>query len=248
MQIISALILFFFGAILASFTCVIAERIYTGQSWLKGRSRCNSCRRNLDSRDLVPVFSWLICKGRCRTCRAKVPAMYAAFEATLGVIFVAAYLKLGLTLDLFLFLAAVLVLAFIVIYDLRHTIVPWGSIILLALFSFAFSLVHLKSVPVIGNSLLVAFCIGAAFFLLHWLSRGRAMGLGDAPVAFSLSLLVGSAAIPGLLFSFWIGAVVGILILVLRRGGPKMGIEVPFVPFLALGYLIAFFTQWNPFL
>jgi len=25
-----------------------------------------------------------------------------------------------------------------------------------------------------------------------------------------------------------------------------MGIEVPFVPFLAAGYLLAFFTQWNP--
>ena len=40
----------------------------------------------------------------------------------------------------------------------------------------------------------------------------------------------------------------GVLILVLRRGGPRMGIEVPFVPFLAIGYLLAFFTQWNPLL
>ena len=248
MLLISALIFFFFGAVLASFTCVIAERIYTGQSWLKGRSRCNSCRRNLDARDLVPVFSWLICKGRCRTCRAKVPAVYAIFEAATGIVFVAAYLKLGLTLDLFIFLIATLVLAFIVIYDLRHTIVPWGSVLLLGFFSFIFAYLHLKNIKTLESTLFVAVVIGAAFFLLHWLSQGRAMGLGDAPVAFSLSLLVGSAAVPGLLFSFWIGGVIGVLILVMRRGGPKMGIEVPFVPFMAAGYMLAFFTQWNPFL
>ena len=75
------------------------------------------------------------------------------------------------------------------------------------------------------------------------------MGLGDAPIALGLSLLVGfGAAFSGLIFSFWIGALCGILILVLRRGGPRMGIEVPFVPFLAAGYLLAYFTQWNPFL
>ena len=35
------IVLFFLGAILASFTGVVSERVYTGQSWLKGRSRCN---------------------------------------------------------------------------------------------------------------------------------------------------------------------------------------------------------------
>jgi prepilin signal peptidase PulO-like enzyme (type II secretory pathway) len=74
------------------------------------------------------------------------------------------------------------------------------------------------------------------------------MGLGDAPVAFSLALLVGSAyAFAGLIFSFWIGALFGIGLLLARRGGPTMGIEVPFVPFLAAGFLLAYFTQWNPF-
>ena len=98
----------------------------------------------------------------------------------------------------------------------------------------------------VGTIAMVAFIIGIAFFLLHVLSGGRAMGLGDAPVAFALSILVGSSAVPGILFSFWVGGVVGVLILVFRRGGPKMGIEVPFVPFLAIGYILAFFTQWNP--
>jgi prepilin signal peptidase PulO-like enzyme (type II secretory pathway) len=72
------------------------------------------------------------------------------------------------------------------------------------------------------------------------------MGLGDTPVAFALSLLAGREAIAGVMFSFWIGAVIGILILVFRRGGPKMGIEVPFVPILAAGFLLALFSQWNP--
>ena len=26
-----------------------------------------------------------------------------------------------------------------------------------------------------------------------------------------------------------------------------MGVEVPFAPFLAAGFLLAYFTQWNPF-
>jgi prepilin signal peptidase PulO-like enzyme (type II secretory pathway) len=248
LQALFIVLFFMLGAVLASFTGVIAERIYTGQSWLTGRSRCNSCRRTLDGFDLVPVFSWLAFRGRCRTCRSRVPGSYALFEGALGATFAVSYATLGLTLALGVFLAALTVLAFVVLYDLRHTIVPWGSTLLLGALSFIFACLRAPSLQVLGQDALVAGVIGIAFFLLYALSRGRGMGLGDAPIAFSLSLLVGGAALPGLVFSFWIGAVIGIFILVLRRGGPKMGIEVPFVPFLAIGYLLAFFTQWNPFL
>ena len=248
MELLISSALFFLGAVLASFTGVISERIYTGQSWWKGRSRCNSCRRTLDALDLVPVFSWLFHRGRCRTCKSKVPAMYMLFEAVLGSLFVLSYVTLGLTIQLLVFLLVLLVLTFIVYYDLRHTIVPWGSSITLGILAICFALLRAPSLSSFGYSVMVAGIIGFAFFLLYALSKGRAMGLGDTPVAFSLSLLVGGAAVPGLLFSFWVGGVVGVLILVLRRGGPKMGIEVPFVPFLAIGYLLAFFTQWNPLL
>ncbi len=243
---LALLIFFALGAILASFTTVIAERIYTGQSWLRGRSRCNSCRRVLNALDLIPVFSLLLSRGRCRTCHSRIPMLYTYLEASLGGLFVLSYLSLGLTLSLFVFLAALVVLFFTVVYDLRHTIVPWGSVGLLGFLSAAFAALRSTNPESFGMIALVAACIGLFFFLMHALSRGRWMCLGDAPVAFALSLLVGGAAIPGLLFSFWIGAAIGILVLVMRRGGPTMGIELPFVPFLALGYLLAFFTQWNP--
>ncbi|MDQ1299565.1 MAG: leader peptidase (prepilin peptidase) / N-methyltransferase [Patescibacteria group bacterium] len=228
---------------------VIAERLNTGQSWIQGRSACNSCSRELSALDLVPVFSWLCFKGRCRTCSALIPAAYAIGEATLGSLFVLAYLKLGLSLALIMILAAFAVLAFIVMYDLRHTVVPTTASTLLIVSSLGYALLTSGGNMHLGQTLLVAGVMGFLFFMVHFLSRGRAMGLGDSPVALALSLLTGgSLAIAGLLFSFWIGAVVGIAILVSRPKGHRMGIEVPFVPFLAAGYVLAYFTQWNPLL
>jgi prepilin signal peptidase PulO-like enzyme (type II secretory pathway) len=239
--------LFVFGAILASFITVISERVYTGQSWFQGRSRCNSCRRTLTGIDLIPVLSWLVFGGRCRTCRSKVPAQYAISEVTLGALFALSYIKFGFTIVLPVFLSLLCVLLFVVLYDIRHTIVPaWSStavIILGAAVGFLMRTSLHAFLVQAGVSVAIAF----AFFLVYFLSRGRAMGLGDTPMSFGLALMSGSMAVTGVLFSFWIGAVIGIFILVMRRGGPTMGIEVPFVPFMAAGFLLALFTQWNVF-
>jgi prepilin signal peptidase PulO-like enzyme (type II secretory pathway) len=248
MQVLISAVLFGLGAIFASFTTVISERVYTGQSWLQGRSRCNSCRRTLTGIDLVPVFSWLSFGGRCRTCRSKVPGQYAVSEALLGTLFVISYIHFGLTPVLPVMLLLLCVLLFVVLYDLRHTVVPpWSSTAIIALGLLVEFLTKTSWNEFLLNVLISA-GIALGFFLLYALSRGRAMGLGDTPMALGLALMAGSNAISGLLYSFWIGALIGIGILVMRRGGPTMGIEVPFVPFLAAGFLLALFTQWNVFL
>lgn len=240
---------FFLGSIIASFTAVIAERLHTGQSWVKGRSACNSCSRELSAHDLVPVFSWLIARGRCRTCGVRIPASYTIGEAVLGTLFVLAYLKLGLSLALLVLLGLFSVLAFVVLYDLRHTVVPSIASSLLVILSATYAVLVSGGAEQLGQSLVVAGGIGLAFFLLHFASKGRLMGLGDSPIALALALMTGgSLAFAGLLFSFWIGAVIGIGILVAAPKGHRMGIEVPFVPFLAAGYVLAYFTQWNPLL
>lgn len=234
------------GAVLASFLGVIAERVQTGGSWVSGRSACNSCAAPLRARDLVPVLSWLSARGRCRSCGSRVPVAYVLGEATLGSLFALAYLRLGLVPELTVFLLALCTLFFTVLYDLRHTLVPRVASGLLVAFSIGYAML-VSDGEALGETLVVAAAIALGFFLLHALSRGRAMGLGDAPVALALATLVGAPhAVAGLLFSFWIGAAVGIVVLVGKPKGHRMGIEVPFVPFLAAGYALAFFTQWNP--
>ncbi len=248
MNSLLTIIFFALGAVLASFAGVISERLNTGESWTHGRSKCNSCNRLLTVLDLVPIVSWLAHKGACRTCKARVPYHYALAELSLGVIFAVSYTVYDVSLSLLFVLAAFFLLTIIVLYDLRHTIVPLTLAFLFVLMSVFFVLSHGYDNQTLSQIFLTAGLIGLGFFLLHVLSKGLAMGLGDAPIALALSLLAGTNAVSGLLFSFWTGAVIGIFILVSTPRGHRMGIEVPFVPFLAAGYLLALFTQWNPLL
>jgi len=176
-----------------------------------------------------------------------VPGTYALTEGVTGLSFALALYKIGAAFELVFFLIALSILVFIVVYDIRHTLIPQIASLLFVASSLIFSFFYASSLHAFGSALLFASCIALFFFLMHVFSRGKAMGLGDTPLSFALSLLVAPYAVSGLLFSFWIGALWGIGVLVFRRGGPKMGIEVPFAPFLALGYLLAYLIEWNPF-
>lgn len=237
------------GAILASFVSVVVERVHTGASWVGDRSRCDACATTLTARDLLPVVSWLIARGVCRTCGSRIPVRLLVVEVSTALVFLASYLLYGLSYSLFLLLGVLLLLLFIVLYDLRHTIVPMVPACAFVIGSLLFRFSLMPDPLGIGLALLVAGLMGGVFLLFFVCSRGRAMGLGDAPIVLGLALLVGPlAALPGVLFSFWIGALYGIVVLVSTPRGHRMGIEVPFVPFLALGFLLAFFTGWNPLL
>ncbi|MDE1965976.1 MAG: prepilin peptidase [Patescibacteria group bacterium] len=240
------LIFFILGAILGSFILVVVERMYTGSSWVTGSSRCDSCGTVLRAYDLVPILSWTLSLGRCRHCGARLSARYPLTEASLGLLFALAYLHEGYSAALVPLLALMALCAAIVLYDMRHTVIPPPFSLGFVLFSVLYLALTAPGAEALGAALLVAGVIGLAFFLLWFLSGGRLMGLGDAPFALGLSLMAGAAAFSGLVFSFWIGAVIGIIILVRQPKGHRLGIEVPFAPFLALGFLLAFFTQWSP--
>jgi len=239
--------LFLLGAIIASFVGVLAGRLHTGQSILTGRSRCDACNATLTPFMLVPIFSYVAGRGRAHCCGARISFLAPATEILLGGIFVLTYSTLGMTFSLLCMLLSLSLLLALVLYDLAHQILPPVLLGTFVLSGAITSFISSSSFEEFLTTVLIAFLTGGSLALIHFFSRGRAMGFSDAPLTFGLSLLVGSAALPGFIFSFWIGAVVGIVVLLGRPVGSRIGVEVPFAPFLALGYVLAFFTQWNPF-
>lgn len=244
-----ALLFFCLGAIIASFIGVVAGRLHTGHSIVSGRSRCDACNTPLAPHALVPVFSYLLSGGRARCCGTQLSLAAPATEVILGLLFVESYLRLGLSWPLLLLLTALCLLLALVLYDLMHQILPPVLLYGFVATALVFAIITSGTMSDLQPRLVVAAGVGLFFFAMHLFSGGRAMGFADAPLAFGLTALVGpELAFAGLAYSFWIGSVIGITILLQRPRGSRIGVEVPFAPFLAVGFLLAyFFIPWNPF-
>ena len=82
------LLLFFFGASLASFAGLVVDR-YPQQSLLYPRSHCSHCQRRLKWWQLCPVFSAIFLKFTCPSCQTSFPKWYSLLEAAWGLALVA---------------------------------------------------------------------------------------------------------------------------------------------------------------
>lgn len=262
MLFLFAIIFFVFGLIIGSFLNVVIFRFNSGKT-LGGRSKCLSCRQTLSWYELIPVFSFLGLRGRCKNCKTKISIQYPLVELAAGLIFTALFLKLQNVLfaDTFSFSIAYFYYAFsfslllvVAVYDLRHKIIPdrlvfiFGLFAFLGLFFFNSNLsVFYPHWPSIWN-FLAGPLLASPFFFFWLVSGGRWMGLGDAKLAFGLGWLLGlSLSLSALVLAFWIGAVVGLLLIFFS---PKYGLksEIPFAPYLVLGTLLAFLFNLHLFL
>jgi leader peptidase (prepilin peptidase)/N-methyltransferase len=68
------------GALIGSFTNVLAWRIPRGESIAFPPSHCPNCDHRLGVLDLVPVLSWIALRGRCRYCGNPISPRYPLVE------------------------------------------------------------------------------------------------------------------------------------------------------------------------
>ena len=250
---------FIFGVIIGSFLNVYIYRLHTGKS-LSGSSHCLSCGTRLKAYELVPLFSYLFLRGKCRTCQSIIPSRYFLIESLTGLLFVFVVLTTSdmFMLLLFWFLMAVVVV--IAVYDLYHMIIPDEMVFALMAIAFLhefYWLISGVSVTEFAFNIFAAL-IGSLFLFLLWhMSEGRWIGFGDVKLALPLGILVGYAGVFSMLvLSFWIGAIIGLLLLawqyLQKRGKPHLRFltreltiksAVPFAPFLISGFLAVFFLE-----
>ncbi len=219
------------GVIVGSFLNVLGLRFRSGLGF-GGRSFCPSCGKTLSVFELIPILSFLLLKGKCKSCKTKISIQYPLVELWTGLLFVSLYHILGSTIQYLLFVLVFCVYTVILIYDLRHKIIP-DSLVYISI-----SLALISRFLAGGSA--IDWLIGPILFSLFgfgWLiSKGRALGFGDAKLSLSIGLLLGGAlGISAIVLAFWIGAAVSITLMLFSRKGITMKSEIPFAPFLILG-------------
>lgn len=257
MDVLVAGLLFILGASVGSFLNVVILRF--GYAERGGaRSACMACGTTLGAFDLVPMFSYAALGGRCRTCGSSISIQYPLVEILTGLLFVLSYLKVS-TGDVASEILFVLFAGFwaslvaLVAYDIRHTLIPLPFVWSLAAFAALRPLSDaylLGSAAPLTDALLGALICGGFFALIHAVTRGRGMGIGDAYVAAAIALMLGlEAGIVASVIAVWSGALVGVALLALafvfkhlsvgaHSGHVTLKSEIPFAPFLALGALL----------
>ncbi|MFA7193511.1 MAG: prepilin peptidase [Candidatus Paceibacterota bacterium] len=260
MTLFFSIIFLILGIIIGSFLNVVILRFNTGKG-LNGRSGCLSCNKKLHWHELIPVVSFFLLKKRCSGCLSKISWQYCLVEISTGLMFLGIFLK---QLSVFTYaplLAIIGMIAYFIIwsllivifvYDIKHTIIPNSLVYTFAGISFLYAVI---STPYdlwfqfpFALDIVSGFIFFVPFFCLWFFSSGRWIGLGDGKLALGIGFLLGFiSGISAIILSFWIGAIFGILIMLLSRlniRGQNITIksEIPFAPFLIIGTLILFFV------
>jgi leader peptidase (prepilin peptidase)/N-methyltransferase len=264
MELYLYVMFFVLGAIVGSFLNVVLYRLHTGKS-LGGRSHCLTCGKTLTWAELLPIVSYLFLRGKCRGCVAHIPPRYLVVESLTGASYLWVWHLFSHDLFLlFLYLILVSVLILIVFYDIRHTIIPDEltlavGVVALLLLGYEYAL--LKDATLILFRLIAGGSAAFFFYGLWYISKGKWIGFGDAKLAFPLGIMAGLGGVFSMVvFSFWVGAVVSLTLLGIERlsrrgkislhflGSPlTIKSEVPFAPFLTVGFLIVQFLHADIF-
>ncbi len=256
MDAVFFIVLFVLGLLIGSFLNVVILRYNTGQ-FFKKRSACFSCNQTLDWHDLIPLFSFLLLRGKCKKCKSKISIQYPLVELTTGLLFVllgAKFFQLTLfDINSFVFAFVLYALVFCIlivisVYDIKHKIIPDAFVyafIFLGVLSTTltfFPTTHFEF-PVWAD-LLGGIVAASPFFLLWLISKGKWMGFGDVKLALGIGFFLGiEKSIIALLLSFWIGALVGLILLWINKKNVTIKSEIPFGPFLVIGFALVFFLN-----
>jgi len=221
------------GLVIGSFLNVVIYRLPRGLGFVRGRSFCPKCKHKVNWFDNVPVISFLILKGRCRFCGGKISWRYPLIELLAGALFYLSYLS-HLSFLSYLLICGLVVIFFV---DLEHQIIPDEIVIPLSVLFLGYRL--LTNIQYLISNFLITGIVSFLFlYLIHLLTKGRGMGLGDVKLAFLMGLVLG---FPKIVVAFYLafltGAFVGVILILL--GKAKLKQKIAFGPFLVFGTIFS---------
>lgn len=241
MELVISFIAFIFGASIGSFLNVLIDRLPKEEN-INGRSHCDHCGKKIAWYDLFPIISFIFLKARSRCCKKKLSFQYPLIETITGLIFIFitkqyAVIDWRQIIILLSFLGVASCLIVIFVSDLKYHLI--SDYILLALFIFSF-IFHLSNNIIIeqwSNYLISALIVAFPIWLIYFISKERAMGLGDVYLSAVMGFLLGwKEGLLALYIAFITGAIFGLVLILMKN--KKLKSKVAFGPFLVIGTVL----------
>ena len=221
------------GACVGSFCNVLIYRIPKGEEFVKTPSHCMTCGHALSWYELIPIFSWLAQGGKCRGCGVKLSAQYPIVEALNGAMWLlTGILFRGDLLTTVLYCGLFSMLLVLSVIDWRTFIIPNGinlTILILGLVRLATDLANWPTY------LIGMVSVSLVFLLLHILTGGNGLGMGDVKLVGAAGLLLGWQ---NMILAVLVGSLSGAIIhsVRMKHGADR---KLAFGPYLAAGIWLA---------
>lgn len=248
------------GLIFGSFISVLSYRLPREIPFSKGRSLCPKCKKKIAWYDNIPLVSFILLKGECRNCGKKISYRYPIIEIITSLSFVGLYFAyetcfmnglvfsqglspfcesfLALNFSSYIFSVFILVILLSIFFiDIEEKIIPDGLVT--TSFSVSFLFFLLSNHYNMFEHFLAGFISSLFLLLIFLVTKGKGMGLGDVKLTYLLGFLLGLEFLLSFyLVAFLTGAFVGIILILVKKA--KFGQEIPFGPFLIVGFITAF--------
>jgi leader peptidase (prepilin peptidase) / N-methyltransferase len=206
------------------------------------RSQCPACSTPIRVRDNIPVLSWLLLGGKCASCKARISARYPIVEALTALLSGLVAWRFGADWTAALVLVFTWTLIALTFIDADTTLLPDDLTLPLLWLGLLVNLAGLMPGVTLRDAVIGAAAGYIALWSIYWafkLATGKeGMGYGDFKLLAALGAWMGwKALLPVVLLSSVVGAVVGIVLIILARRGRE--IPIPFGPYLAAaGFIV----------
>lgn len=248
MGILAGIFIFLIGLSIGSFINVLIYRVPKGLSIVRPSSYCPQCNHSLSWRDNIPLISYVYLLGKCRYCFGRISVMYPLTEFLTGILFVALYMKFGISL-LFIkyvvFIFLILVVSLTDIYtsmdDFETGMIPVIYLVIGLGFGIFFGILE-------GGLGYYLAGISAGYLVLFFPSyiylkvrHREGMGEGDFIFFGMIGSFTGLGSVPAILtISSFFGILSGLVIILLTKDREY---PIPFAPMLGASAIIYVFFE-----
>ena len=203
-------------------------------------SACPNCKHKIHWYENIPVLSYLFLKGACSSCKTKISLRYPVIELATGLLSACIVYNFGFNLVSLSFVFLTWCLICLTMIDVDHQLLPDKiTLPLIWLGLIVNSFEYFTSLPqAMWGAVLGYLSLWSIYWLFKLLTGKEGMGYGDFKLLAALGAWAGASMLPLIiLLSSLVGAILGIVMILLRRHEAHN--PIPFGPYLACAGWIA---------